>query len=169
VSGGYPDKAQGARRCFGKYRGTVVNNVDPKNMGRLQVSVPAVYGSNTLNWAMPCTPYAGSGVGLYLVPAVGANVWVEFEAGDIDFPVWAGCFWNENDAPATLPTQKVLKTAAATVTLDDLSPDSVTIESTAGHKITLTAAGAKITTSAGAVIELTGPSVSVNNGALDIR
>ncbi|MCB1831203.1 MAG: baseplate assembly protein, partial [Gammaproteobacteria bacterium] len=64
---------------FGKYRGSVENNVDPQMMGRIQVSVPAVLGDGTLSWAMPCVPYAGPGVGLFTLPPNGANVWVEFE------------------------------------------------------------------------------------------
>ncbi|HEX6229566.1 MAG TPA: phage baseplate assembly protein V, partial [Solirubrobacterales bacterium] len=69
---------------FGKYRGTVEQNLDPLQQGRLQVKVPAVLGDGTLSWAMPCVPYAGSQVGFYAVPPIGANVWVEFEGGDPD-------------------------------------------------------------------------------------
>ena len=75
---------------FGKYRGTVVSNDDPTSRGRLQVTVPNLV-ENT--WAMPCVPYAGSGVGFFAIPPVGANVWVEFEGGDPDYPIWSGCFW----------------------------------------------------------------------------
>ena len=45
-------------RKFGKYRGLVVDNNDPTNRGRLQVSVPAVLYDVHV-WAMPCVPYAG--------------------------------------------------------------------------------------------------------------
>jgi uncharacterized protein involved in type VI secretion and phage assembly len=78
---------------YGKYRGKVENNIDPMQMGRVQVSVPAVLGESTLGWAMPCSPFAGSGVGFFAVPPTGANVWVEFEGGDPDFPIVAGGFW----------------------------------------------------------------------------
>jgi uncharacterized protein involved in type VI secretion and phage assembly len=78
---------------FGKYRGQVANNIDPMLLGRIQVKVPAVLGDGDLSWAMPCVPYAGASVGLFLVPPVGANVWVEFEAGDTDYPISSGCFW----------------------------------------------------------------------------
>ena len=86
---------------FGKYRGTVVNNLDPMQRGRVQVSVPAVLGSGRLSWAEPCVPYAGDQVGLFAVPPVGANVWVEFEAGDPDHPILAGCFWGRVRPRAT--------------------------------------------------------------------
>src|ERR1700704_4306695 len=94
---------------FGKYRGRVVGNRDPLNLGRIQVSVPAVLGDFRNNWALPCVPYAGKKVGLYLMPPVGANVWVEFEAGDPDYPIWAGCFWGVGEVPASpaIPNMKV--------------------------------------------------------------
>src|SRR5215218_2128354 len=107
---------------FGKYRGKVENNVDPLQQGRVQVSVPAVLGEGRLSWAMPCSPYAGSGVGFFAVPPVGANVWVEFEAGDPNSPILAGCFWGLGEPPAmpALPTTKMLKTDSVTLTLGDL-------------------------------------------------
>ena len=88
---------------FGKYRGKVENNIDPMMLGRVQVSVPAVLGSGQLSWAMPCAPFAGPGVGLFTVPPVGANVWVEFEAGDPDYPIWSGCFWGVEDRFRQVP------------------------------------------------------------------
>ncbi|SIT01861.1 hypothetical protein SAMN05421759_11061 [Roseivivax lentus] len=157
------------RGFFGKYRGTVVNNIDPNRKGRLQVQVPSVYGTNTLNWAMPSVPYAGPDQGLFLMPPVGANIWVEFEAGDINSPIWAGCFWGEGECPGNLPLTKLIKTPGATVTLDEANPAApVTIETPAGHRITITAQGITLETSSGARIELSGPQVSVNNGALEV-
>jgi hypothetical protein len=93
------------KQYFGKYRGTVANNVDPMLMGRVQVSVPTVLGSGSLSWAMPCVPYAGPGV------------------GDPDFPIWAGCFWGlASDVPASgaLATTKMLKTDCVELTVNDL-------------------------------------------------
>ncbi len=154
---------------FGKYRGTVANNIDPLQRGRLQVRVPAVYGSNTLNWALPCTPFAGSGEGWFFLPAVGANIWVEFEAGNIDAPIWSGGFWGDGECPGSLPQTKMLKTQAATITLDELNPSApLVIETTAGNRITITATGVKLESASGASVELSGPKVSVNNGALEV-
>ncbi len=68
--------------------------------GRIQVSAPAVLGGTHARWAMPCVPYAGPGVGLFAIPPVGANVWVEFEGGDLDYPIWTGCFWGIGEVPA---------------------------------------------------------------------
>ena len=158
-------------RFFGKYRGQIVNNIDPQNQGRVQVSVPAVLGSGSLSWAMPCAPYGGAGVGFFAVPPIGANVWVEFEAGDSDYPIWAGCFWGVGDAPVlpALPTSKVLKTDTASITLDDIpGAGGILIEYVTGAKIVINATGIEIDNGMGGKIALSGPNVSVNNGALEV-
>ena len=156
---------------FGKYRGKVVNNIDPNQQGRVQVSVPAVLGDGQMSWAMPCSPYGGSGVGLFTVPPADANVWVEFEVGDPNYPILAGCFWDRGEAPASpaVPFKKVLKTDAATLTLDDTpGAGGVTIELTSGMKISMTMEGILIDDGMGGAIKLSGPQVSVNNGALEV-
>ena len=156
---------------FGKYRGSVANNVDPQQMGRLQVSVPAILGDGQLSWAMPCVPFAGPGVGFFTLPPVGANVWVEFEGGDPDYPIWSGCFWGLGEAPAlpAIEQMKVLKTDLATITINDLpGVGGVKIETTTGAKIEITALGITIDNGMGGTISLTGPQVSVNNGALEV-
>lgn len=91
-------------RFYGKYRGTVENNIDPLSLGRIQIRAPAVLGSTAVAWAMPCVPYAGSGVGLFLIPPAGANVWVEFEGGDPNLAIWSGCFWGLGEMPALAAT-----------------------------------------------------------------
>jgi uncharacterized protein involved in type VI secretion and phage assembly len=156
---------------FGKYRGTVENNLDPMQQGRIQVRVPAVLGDGRLSWAMPCTPYAGPGVGFFAVPPVGANVWVEFEGGDPDYPIWSGCFWGTGEAPAlpAIAEMKVLKTSTATITLNDIpGAGGITIETATGMKIVFNVTGIEITNGQGGGIKLTGPQVSVNNGALEV-
>jgi Type VI secretion system/phage-baseplate injector OB domain len=86
----------GVRRFFGKYRGAVVNNVDPLGQCRLWIRVTDVYGPNVSTWAMPCVPWAGMQMGSYIVPPLNAGVWVEFEHGDPDYPIWSGCWWGPN-------------------------------------------------------------------------
>lgn len=108
---------------FGKYRGKVIENKDPLNLGRIQAVVPAV-SENALNWALPSVPYAGPKVGLFTIPPLGANVWIEFEAGDPNYPIWSGCFWGsqEKEAPppdATAPEIKVFQTEKMVLILDD--------------------------------------------------
>lgn len=160
---------------FGKYRGKVENNLDPLMMGRVQVSVPAVLGGGTLSWAMPCVPYAGSGVGFFAVPPVGANVWVEFEGGNPDAPILAGCFWGVGEVPASpaVPQVKVWKTDAITLQLSDLpGAGGFTLEVRPPAvptplKIVCDATGIELSNAA-AKVKLTPASVSVNDGALEV-
>ena len=162
-------------RHYGKYRGKVENNIDPLMLGRIQVSAPAVLGDSTLAWATPCVPYAGSGVGLFLIPPTGAHVWVEFEGGHPDHPIWSGCFWGVGEVPATpaIPQMKVLKTDGVTLTLSDLpGAGGLTIEVNppvvaTPLKLVFSASGIEITNAA-ASVKLTPASVSINNGALEV-
>ncbi len=155
---------------YGKYRGKVVGNKDPTMSGKLQVTAPAALGVAQV-WALPCVPYAGAGVGLFALPPVGANVWVEFEAGNPESPIWSGCFWGLGELPPTarLPTTKVLKTDTATITIDDLpGAGGVTIETAAGQKISITATAVEIANGMGADIKLSAKTVSINSDALEV-
>jgi len=159
------------RTFFGKYRGTVSNNLDPQQMGRIQVAVPAVLGEGTLSWAMPCVPYAGSGVGFFAVPPTGANVWVEFEGGDPDYPIWSGCFWGIGEVPAlpAVAEMKVLTTDVGTITMNDLPGiGGIKIETMTGAKIEINAQGITIDNGMGGSISLMDPKVSINGGALEV-
>jgi len=156
---------------YGKYRGKVENNLDPYQQGRVQVSCPAVLGEGSQSWAMPSAPYAGNGVGFFMIPPVGANIWVEFEGGDPDYPIWGGCFWGVGEAPAVpaIADMKVIKTATATITINDLlGPGGLTIEWGTGMKVAITATGIEIANGMGASVKLSGPQTSVNNGALEV-
>jgi uncharacterized protein involved in type VI secretion and phage assembly len=86
-------------RYYGKYRGLVTSNLDPKNLGRVRARVPEVLGELETGWAIPCTPYAGDNCGAYMVPKPGTGVWMEFESGDISRPIWSGCWWGDNQLP----------------------------------------------------------------------
>jgi hypothetical protein len=93
---------EGGRRFFGKYRGTVMANVDPNGQGRLLVQVPDVFGLFVSSWAMPCVPVGGIQMGMFLVPPLYSGVWVEFEQGNPEWPIWVGSFWGSRaEAPAT--------------------------------------------------------------------
>jgi uncharacterized protein involved in type VI secretion and phage assembly len=156
---------------YGKYRGTVANNVDPQQMGRLQVNVPAVLGDGRMSWAMPNVPYAGPGVGFFVIPPIGANVWVEFEAGDPDYPIWSGCFWGIGEVPAlpAIAENKVFKTTTGTITINDLpGAGGITIETITGMRIAITVTGIEINNGQGATIQMTGPQITLNNGALEV-
>ena len=62
-------------------------------LGRIQAMVPDVTGLAPSSWAMPCVPVAGIQNGIFTVPQIGSGVWIEFEQGDPDYPIWVGCFW----------------------------------------------------------------------------
>ncbi len=117
--------AEMQRRYYGKYRGFVVDNDDPQRRGRLRLRVPSVLGDATTGWALPCLPYGGMpAAGLFLVPQVEAQVWVEFEEGVLDAPIWVGTFWQPGDVPGDgrpgEPTTYALQTAAGhLLQLDD--------------------------------------------------
>ena len=160
---------------FGKYSGKVENNVDPLMQGRVQVSCPAVLGDGRMAWALPCAPYGGSGVGLFAIPPVGTKVWVEFEAGDADHPIWTGCFWGPGEAPAApaLAQMKVLKTDSITLTMSDIpGAGGFTIEVNPPAvatplKLKFDSAGIELSNGA-AKVALTPASVSINDGALQV-
>lgn len=165
-------------RFFGKYRGKVETNLDPFGQGRLQVSCAAVLGDARMAWAMPCSPYAGPGVGLFMIPPVGAQVWVEFEAGDPDYPIWSGGFWGTGEAPSAAPgpqqiAQKIIKTDAISLTLNDLpGGGGVTLDVASPAvaipaKIEVTSAGITISVSS-SKIEVTAAGVAINGDALRV-
>ncbi len=158
------------QRFYGKYRGKVTENMDPLMQGRIRSKVPAVFGDEDTGWALPCVPYAGSGVGFFFVPPVDANVWIEFEGGNPDYPIWTGCFWGTGETPAVpaMPTTKIIKTDTATIKLDDIpGAGGITIETTTGLKLVMNVTGIELSNGA-ANVKLTPASVSVNNGALEV-
>lgn len=154
---------------LGKFRATVSDNRDPLMKGRVRVKAVDVYGEEESGWALPALPYTGNGVGLFLIPPTGASVWVEFEHGDPDYPIWAGGFWSETEVPASpgVAEMKVLKTDKATITLDDLV-GSVTIETQAGMKIKIDPTGIEINDGLNGKITLQGPKVAINGNAFEV-
>lgn len=157
-----------ARRFYGKYRGKVAENVDPLFLGRILPIVPAV-SELPLTWATPCVPYAGQEVGFYAIPPLDANVWIEFEGGDPNAPIWTGCFWEEGQVPLGAPTPEVFlfKTLSATLLINEVpGAGSLSLEITPPAvetpiTITLDSAGIQITTEAaftlnGQVVNITG-------------
>lgn len=163
---------------YGKYRGVVLNNIDPLQMARIQVQVPDVMGLGLSTWAMPCVPVAGRQSGVFVLPAIGAGVWVEFEAGDMDHPIWVGGFWGSAAevptlALAGLPVSPsiVLQTGNQnTLMLSDLPGPAggILLKSSTGALISISEIGITISNGQGATITLTGPAVNINAGALTV-
>jgi hypothetical protein len=156
-----------ATRHYGKYRGTVVQNEDPYFQGRLMVSVPGIV---IANWAMPCVPLTDVQMGTYFRPRIGANVWVEFERGDPDKPIWVGCFWGKIGEPLAAKASKAVPPINAVITLETATAGiSICDIPFTGGNVTLSA-GAQTTsirlTPAGIII--TAPTVTVNTGAFNV-
>lgn len=168
----------GIERYYGKYRGTVFNNVDPEQRGRIQALVPDVFGLIPCSWAMPCLPVAGKGSGAYFVPEIGSGVWIEFEQGDADYPIWTGGFWG---IVAELPEMGVASPPPTpNMVFQTTGRNSITIFGAPGGGITICAGPLAVPTSprimitqAGIVITngqaeiaMAGPTVTINKGAL---
>ena len=166
------------KRFWGKYRGTVFNNIDPMQMGRIMALVPDVLGIIPSSWAMPCVPIAGKQMGTYVVPQIGAGVWVEFEQGDPDYPVWVGGYWGSaaevpalafagNPASPSIVLQTALQNA---LVVSDLPGPTggIMLRSTTGATIIVNDTGIYIQNGKGASIIMTGPTVTINNGAMVI-
>lgn len=173
------------QRYFGKFRGKVIDNFDESGEMRLKVKVPDVSSEPLESWAVCCTPVGGPKHGLFSVPPNGTGVWVEFEQGDIDFPIWSGCFWgNQGEVPQR--AKAVHRRGNQTITLQVPAKHSITIseKSTEGieiktpqnariqlidRKITIdNAAGASIILD-GSRIKIQASEVDINNGALNIK
>ena len=171
-----------SQRFYGKYRGTVLLNLDPLGIGRIQASVPAVSSLLPTSWCMPCYPLAGKLQGISYVPQIGAGVWIEFEGGDPDHPIWTGCFWGiEAELPTDAtkasitnnpvsPSIVLQNTLQNVVIISDLPGPTggITLRSLTGAKIVVNDTGIYIDNGKGASITLLGPTVTINNGALTI-
>lgn len=165
-------------KYYGKYRSTVFNNIDPEQRGRIQAIVPDVSGLIPTSWAMPCLPIAGKQSGVYVVPQIGSGIWIEFEQGDPDYPIWTGCFWGiAAEVPALalagnpLSPSIVLQTALqnAVIISDVPGPTGgIMIKSTTGASIIVNDTGIYIQNGKGASITMVGPAVDINNGAINV-
>ena len=175
-------------RYHGKYRGLVVDNQDPDGLGRLRVRVPSVFGDELVTgWALPCVPYGGQAdQGWFALPDTGAGVWVEFEEGDLEFPVWVGTYWskpgqrsevprpNDRDGAPSAgsdgppPTRRILKTARGhTIQIEDAAGQDMILihEATHGHTMVLDGDGITISHGGGSFLTMTGDAVTLHAAA----
>jgi uncharacterized protein involved in type VI secretion and phage assembly len=156
-----------ARRYYGKYRG-IVSDVEASTC-RIKAKVPSVLGDVESGWCLPCVPYAGPQVGIAFLPEEGSGVWIEFEGGDVSYPVWVGCYWREGEVPSAVAAGvKVIVTKSPNQLILDDDAGSITISDNNGNSVTLDTTG--ITLSKGAQqVNVGDASVSVNDGALEVQ
>jgi uncharacterized protein involved in type VI secretion and phage assembly len=176
VNDGSTGGPTGGQKYYGKYRGTVVNNIDPLQIGRLMVQVPDVEGLFPSSWAMPCFPISGRQMGAYMIPQTGAGVWVEFEQGDPDYPIWSGCWYGSSAEVPTLALSGnplspnvVLQTGFQNaIVISDLPGPTggIMLKSTSGATIIVNDTGIYIQNGKGASLVMVGPTVTINQGAL---
>jgi uncharacterized protein involved in type VI secretion and phage assembly len=153
-------------RYYGKYRGSVTE-VDESTL-RIKAKVPAVLRDTPTGWCMPCVPYAGDDVGFAFLPEVGAGVWIEFEAGDVSYPIWTGCYWRSDEIPSdATPTVKTVVTAAGHKLLFDDDGETITLSDENENKITFSSDGITLERG-GKKIVVSDSEVNVNDGALEV-
>jgi hypothetical protein len=164
--------ARERERFYGKYRGIVRDTDDPERVGRLRAQVPAVLGDADSPWALPCTPYAGPGEGLYAIPPVGAAVWIEFEGGDPSRPIWSGGWWGQGERPQTEqgreadPPQKVLRSASGLLLALDDDGHTATLSDAHGSnllKISVDSGEIRVQCTAKVIVEA--PQIELTEGA----
>ena len=168
-------------KYYGKYKGTVLNNIDPEFRGRLTLMVPDVLSLIPSSWAEACIPLAGPTgppMGFFIVPPIGTGVWVEFENGDPNHPIWSGCRWGaQSDLP---PLSKLGLPVSPNIVFQSLGQNTVMIsdlpgptggimlKSLTGASIIVNDTGIYIQNGKGASIIMVGPSVNINTGALTV-
>ncbi len=157
-----------AGRFFGKYRGQVSNIDDPDKLGRIMALVPSVMDQEPVGWALPAFPFAGSNCGHVMLPAVGAMVWIEFEGGNLDFPIWSGGFFVSGDRPSpdTNGAHVIITQGGHKVVLDD-DGGTVSLEHSGGAKLEMTQTGITLSIG-GSKMEMSLTAISFNEGIVKI-
>ncbi|MEG4318621.1 MULTISPECIES: phage baseplate assembly protein V [unclassified Microcoleus] len=153
-------------RFYGKYRGTVTD-IDTGTL-RIKAKVPAVLGQQKTGWCMPCVPYAGSNVGFAFLPEEGTGVWIEFEGGDVSYPIWTGCYWRADEQPEdATPTVKAIVTKSGHKILLDDDRETITIADSNNNTITLESSGITLERQ-GKKVVISDAKVDVNDGSLEV-
>jgi uncharacterized protein involved in type VI secretion and phage assembly len=172
------DIATCGKLYFGKYRGTVINNIDPMQMGRIQALVPDVLGDLPSSWAMPCLSVGGTQGGMFTVPTNQSGVWIEFEQGDPDYPIWTGCFYGSpaevppmaRAVPPAVPSFTIQTPQLNGITISDVRGPTggILIRAANGASIAINDVGITLSTGEGALITLQQNKVNINGDALTI-
>ncbi len=168
-----------ALRHFGVYPGIVTAIVDPEKLGRIELKFPWLGGdgASVRGWATLCTPYADDDQGLEVLPSVGTQVVVAFEAGDLRRPYIIGSCWNGKEAlpeaPADTNDRRLLKTRSGSKLEfnDATSGAKVTLSMKSGHSVTLDdeSSVVRVEHADGCVITLTGTEIQIEaNSSVEI-
>ena len=92
-------------RYYGNYRGYVHNNEDPLNMNRLQLVIPTLNPTAVdETWAFPKNSWGGKDYGINLLPRKADVVWVEFQNGNPDYPLWTHSGYAKDEKPKEFET-----------------------------------------------------------------
>jgi len=154
-------------RYFGKYRGQVTDNNDPDSLGRIKATVPRVLGDEETGWALPAFIYGGATEqGLFAMPDVGAGVWIEFEGGDLSYPIWSGTWFTSGAIPESAQAgKKVFKTSSGhKIVLDD-DGGSLEIIDSNGNSVTMDASTVKIAAGGAVKVVIDAPQIELVDGA----
>ena len=89
-----------AEKFYGKYRGIVTAVDNSEGMWKIKASVPKLLGGYNTGWALPCLSFAFGNAKAGWTVTKGDTVWIEFEGGDIDFPIWTGGWFKKGEAPS---------------------------------------------------------------------
>lgn len=143
-------------RYYGTYRAFVVDNNDPEERGRLKLKIPTIHGDQVHDyWAFPKGQYAGNGYGFLMLPKIGDAVYVVFENGDSEHPLWEHGWWAKNEMMDI-----------------DSYPDDFVLHTHANHRVELNNKGnnIRIKLSEGSVIEVNDFGISLirNGGKVSI-
>jgi uncharacterized protein involved in type VI secretion and phage assembly len=153
-------------RFYGKYRGTVTDVGDD---GRVRALVPSVLGNVKTGWCLPCVPYAGDDCGIAFLPEKNSGVWIEFEGGDVSYPIWVGAYWHQDELPKRVKRGvKVIRTKGGNEIVMDDDNHSITISDSNHNTITLDKDGIKIAREGG-TIEVAKKLIKLNDTAMEVR
>ena len=86
---------------YGKYRARVTKTNDNENRGRIKVECPRVYGTYESPWCNPLWGYCFDKHGDFVMPELGDYVYIEFEEGNPNLPIWVGAWVSKNNTPLT--------------------------------------------------------------------
>jgi uncharacterized protein involved in type VI secretion and phage assembly len=166
---------------FGVYPAIVSDLVDDESLGRVQVRFPWLGEDGDRDvraWATLCSPYADDDQGLLVLPEVGSQVVVAFEAGNLRRPYVIGAAWNGREAlphpPESSNDIRLLRSRAGSRLEFDDSAGSAKVRLTmaSGHKVTLDDAAQEITVehAFGCTVRLTATAVEIQaNVSVDVR